>query len=95
MRSCAGVVAETVERAKDGIATDDPRERQKAFWMGYASPLGSTLSGCATDVWLGRRDAMEAIEALVLKNVGTNARFDRLTEEIGFPKLDFGFDGDP
>ncbi|WP_036292029.1 RNA ligase [Methylosinus sp. PW1] len=94
MRDCAGVVSATVERAKAEIATDDPRERQKAFWIGYAAPLGSTLAGSATDVWLGRRDAMEAVGALVLKNIATNARFDRLAEELGLPKLEFGFDGD-
>ncbi|MBY6243250.1 RNA ligase [Methylosinus sp. Sm6] len=94
LRAWAEVVSEAVERARGGIEMDDPRERQKIFWMSYASPLGPLLSTCAADAWLGRRDPLEAVEALVLKNVASNARFDRFASDLGLPTLEFGFDSD-
>ena len=83
-----------VHRARSEIATEDARERQKRFWMNYAAPLKSPLSGFAVDIWIGRRAALEAITDGVLKNVGSNARFDTIVAALGLPRLSFGFDDD-
>jgi len=83
-----------VHRARSEIATEDARERQKRFWMGHAAPLGSPLSGFAVEIWIGRRAALEAITDGVLKNVGSNARFDTIVAALGLPRLSFGFDDD-
>jgi RNA ligase len=91
---CAARVAEVVDRARREITSADPRDRQKTFWMSYAAPLGSNLSNCASDVWLGKRDAMEAVKAVVLRATGANSRFDEIASALELPKLSFGFDGD-
>ena len=84
----------TVTRARSEIATDDARERQKVFWMSYATPLGAPLSGCATEIWIGRRAAFEAISSSLLKNTSTNTKFDAIVTALDLPRLTFGFDGD-
>lgn len=94
LRASAHIVEATVERAVREIETSDARERQKIFWMSYAEPMGTPLAGCATEVWLGRRDAMDAIQAAVLKNVSTNSKFDAIALVLELPKFSFGFDGD-
>jgi RNA ligase len=83
-----------VARARSGIATNDARERQKIFWMTYAAPLGAPLSGYATEIWIGRRAALEAISSGLLKNTSTNAKFDAIVTALDLPRLTFGFDGD-
>ena len=94
LRVCAQLVDDTVQRARREITTQDPRERQKTFWLSYAAPLGEGFSTCAVDVWNGHRDAMDAVKALVLKHVSTLSRFDTVAARFGLPKLKFGFDGD-
>jgi hypothetical protein len=84
----------TVARARSAIATDDARERQTIFWMTYATPLGAPLSGYATEIWIGRRAAFEAISSSLLKNTSTNAKFDAIVSALDLPRLTFGFDGD-
>lgn len=59
--------------------------------VGAAAPLGPPLSGCVSEVWLGRRDAMATVGDAILKNVATATRFEAT---LGLPKLKFGFDGD-
>jgi putative RNA ligase len=94
LAACAARIDETVARARAGIAASDPRERQKTFWIGFAAPLGPHLAGCAVDVWLGKREAIDAVKALVLRNVGANARFEDFAAALALPMLAFGFDGD-
>jgi hypothetical protein len=59
--------------------------------MTYAAPLGKPLSGYATDVWTGRCSGLDAVASGVLKNAGTNARFDAIVDALDLPRLSFGF----
>lgn len=90
----ATLLDSAVSRARSEIATDDPRERQKIFWLSHAAPLGAPLSAYATDVWTGRRASFAAISEGVLKNTSTHSRFETIASALGLPRLSFGFDGD-
>jgi hypothetical protein len=63
--------------------------------MTYAAPLGTPLYGHATEIWNGRRrSGLEAVSSGILKNIGTNARFDAIVAVLDLPRLSFGFDDD-
>ena len=94
LRECAAHIDAALAKARAEIGTDDPREKQKIFWMSHAAPLGPVYSTCAAEVWNKGADTMDVLRAAVLKQVATNPRFDAIAGTLGLPKLDFGFDGD-
>lgn len=83
-----------VAQARAEITVEEPRERQKLFWTTYAQPLGAPFSSILTEVWIGRRQAWEGVADSVLRQMGTEARFEAAVKQFDLPRFSFGFDDD-
>lgn len=83
-----------VEAASKAIATDDPRERPKRFWLDHAQPLGSDLAGLAVQVWNGKAVAFDAVRDLIIKATTSGPRAESLAERLELPRWAFTFEAD-